>query len=230
MNPDDVVLVALVNSPRDFEIAEREHWYRIPARHAPKFFSGAQYLAFYFTSAFGEMKWSICEYAEVRGHELVRRRDLLPEEPNHKRADDLYYKLQLGEVVRRESPISSKRGRRILFLWTTWQKFCSANEINDLFNKGAAQDKLWDALKESSLDVEREMIVREGRSRYRVDFLIFCPRGRVVVTIDRRLPRWRSTKSFRAMAIAEAELQDRFESVLEQIKHQTQELTEIYKG
>jgi hypothetical protein len=226
MNPDDVVLVALVNNPRDFELAAREHWYRIPARHAPKFFSGAQYLAFYFARAFGELKWSICDYAAVRGHELVRRRDLLPEEPYHKRADELYYKLQIGELVKREPPISSKRGRRILFLWTTWQKFCSADEINDLFQKGPAHDKLWDALKESNLDVDREMIVREGHSRYRVDFLIFCPRGRVAVMIDCALPRRHSTKNFRAVTVAAADLQDHFERVLEQIKRQAQELSE----
>src|SRR6476646_6432969 len=79
MNPDDVVLVALMNTPRDLELATQEHWYRIPAKHAPKFFSGADYLAFYLPSAFRERKWTIDTYATVRGHELVRRVDLIPE-------------------------------------------------------------------------------------------------------------------------------------------------------
>ena len=117
MNPDDVVLVALVNNPRDLELVERERWYRIPVRYAPKYFDGAQYLALYLARAFGDRKWAIDEYAPVRGHELVRRRDLIPDEPDHPRADELYYKLELGPVLKREPPIVSKRGRRVLFLW-----------------------------------------------------------------------------------------------------------------
>jgi hypothetical protein len=177
MNPDDVVLVAFVKSPRDFHIAANEHWYRIPARHAPRFFSGAQYLAFYFGNAFGDMKWSISGYASVRGHELVRRRDLLPQEPSHPHADELYYKLQLGTLLRREPPISSNRGRRILFLWTNWEKFCRAAEIRELFHRSTPRDELWDVKKPPNFQAERDMIVREGRSRYRVDFLSFRPRG-----------------------------------------------------
>jgi hypothetical protein len=228
MNPDDVVLVVLVNNTRDFELAVREHWYRIPARHAPKFFPGAQYLAFYFARAFGEKRWSIHEYAQVRGHELVRRRDLLPDEPEHPRADEPYYKLQLGPLEQREPPIVSKRGRRILFLWTTWEKFSTAHEINDLFHKGPAQDKLWQALKECGLDAEREIILRDGRSHYRVDFLIYCPRGRVAVTINSLLPPVRTTKKLRAVAISEAELEDHFGGILEEIKLQAHELSEDY--
>ena len=228
MNPDDVVLVVLVNNVRDFELAVREHWYRIPTRHTPKFFTGAQYLAFYFAHAFGDRKWSIHDYAEVRGHELVRRRDLLPDEPNHARADDLYYKLQIGELVKREPPISSKRGRRILFLWTSWEKFSAAEEFNDLFHKGPAQDKLWEALKDCDLDAEREMIVREGRSRYRVDFMIYCPLGRVAVLIDSPLPALRSTKKRRAMSISEADLENHFDRILNEIKLQARELGQDY--
>jgi hypothetical protein len=228
MNPDDVVLVALINNARDFDIVQREHWYRIPARHAPKFFNGAQYLAFYFSRAFGEDKWAISRYAPVRGHELARRRDLLPEEPDHPRAEELYYKLQLGAIEKREPPIVSKRGRRILFLWTTWEKFSNARELNDLFHKGPAQDNLWEALRESQLDAEREIFVREGEARYRVDFLIYCPRGRVAVSIGPEKAGVRSRKDFRALAISEDDLEHHFERALDQIKAQARELGEHY--
>ncbi len=229
MNPDDVVLVALLNNPRDFEIVEREHWYRIPERHAPKHFSGAQYLAFYFTSAFGEKKWGIHEYAPVRGHELARRRELLPDEPDHPRANAPYYKLQLGPLERREPPIFSKRGRRVLFLWTTWEKFCSAVELNDLFDKGPAQDKLWDALKASNLDAEREMIVHEGRSRYRVDFMIYCPHGLLAVNIGQALELSSAKKNLNALSFGEDELENHFERVVERIKNQARELGQDYR-
>lgn len=184
MNPDDVVLVALINTPRDLEIATQEHWYRIPAAHAPKYFSGADYLAFYLPAAFRERKWSIDTFATVRGHELVRRVDLIPEEPQHPRANTLYYKLQLGETERREPPIESKRGRRVLFLWTNWEKFSNAREWNDLYLRTPAHEKLWDALRSDNMDIERETFVREGRSRYRVDFLVHLPRGgRIAISL-----------------------------------------------
>lgn len=183
MNPDDVVLVALMNSPRDLVNAVEEHWYRIPMRHAPKYFDGAQYLAFYLPAVFGERKWRIDTYAEVRGHELTTRRDLLPDEPEHPRADELYYKLQLGDVLQREPAILSKRGRRVLFLWTNWDKFSSAREWNDLYLRTPAHDALWSTLTAEALDVERETFVREGHTRYRVDFLIYLGKARVAVSI-----------------------------------------------
>ncbi len=227
MNPDDAVLIVLLNNARDLELVELEQWYRIPARHAPRLFSGAQYLAFYLARAFGERKWTIAEYAPVRGHELVRRRDLFPGEPMHPRAEEHYYKVQLGPLQRREPPIVSKRGRRILFLWTTWSKFSTAREINDLINKGPAEEKLWDALKTSNLDAERDFVVHEKHSRYRVDFLIYCPRGRVAVTIDRPPP-VHSTQNFRAVAFSLQDLEDHFERVLDEIKFQTHELGTSY--
>lgn len=230
MNPDDIVLVALVNHIRDLELAEKEHWYRIPERRAPKFFSGAQYVAFYLASAFGDRKWSICEYADVRGHELVKRRDLIPEEPDHERADDQYFKLQIGPLVKREPPIVSRRGRRILFLWTSWEKFSKAQEINDLFQKGVAQDRLWRALKECDLDTERQVLVREGKTRYRVDFLIYCPNGRVGVSIGQGRVAAIRRRDYRAISITEDELENHFSNVLDRITLAAHDLAVPFMG
>lgn len=224
MNPDDVVLVALVNNPRDLEIVERERWYRIPVRHAPRYFDGAQYLALYLSRAFGERKWAISEYAQVRGHELLRRRDLLPAEQDHPRAEELYYKLQLGPMLRREPPIESRRGRRVLFLWTDWQRFSTAREFNDLFVGTAAVEQLWEALKESGLDAEREMPVREGRSRYRVDFLIYLPHGRLGVRIgdpDTLERRW---QRFRGLTFRQEELEAHLGRAVDRIRKAAREM------
>jgi len=46
---------------------------------------------FYLTKPFGVEAFSIRWYAQVRGHELVTRRDLLPDEPGHPRAEQRYY-------------------------------------------------------------------------------------------------------------------------------------------
>lgn len=206
MDADDVVLVALVKQPRDLDIARTEHWYRIPARHAPARLVQARYLAFYLTKAFGEHKWTIREYAPVRGHELVYRRDLLPNEATHPRADEPYYKLQLGPLIELPRPIVSRRGRRLLFIWTTGDKFSRAVELNDLMGKGAADDALWDALKADGIGAERQITVRDGRARYRVDFWIPCARGNLAIVLGATSQRLPKGKHWRALQFDETEV------------------------
>ena len=228
MNPDDVVLVALVNTLRDLDMAAREHWYRIPAKHAPKFFSGAQYLAFYLPRAFGERKWRIDTYAAVRGHELVRRVDLIPEEPKHPRAHELYYKLQLGEIERREPPIHSKRGRRVLFLWTNWEKFATAREWNDLYLRTPAHEKLYDALRADNLDIERETFIREGHSRYRVDFMIYVPHGKIAVSIGDAPGRENLGKGKVGLTVTPNEIENHLARVQRMIQRTARELKQTF--
>jgi hypothetical protein len=71
-----LVLVAVVNNPRDLEIARLLGWFRIPLRTVPKVIA-VDYLAFYQTGAFGDEKWRIQYIAPVRGHELTTRAELL---------------------------------------------------------------------------------------------------------------------------------------------------------
>ena len=224
MNPDDVVLVALINTPRDLKMATDERWYRIPTKHAPKFFSGAQYLAFYLPSSFRARKWSIDTYATVRGHELVRRVDLFPDEPDHPRANELYYKLQLGETETREPPITSRRGRRVLFLWTNWDKFLQATKWNDLYLRTSAHEKLYDALKADHLEVEREMFVREGRSRYRVDFLVYFPKGKIAVSLGDKSLRERIGAHDFALTVTPGEIENHLARIQRRIQQTAREL------
>jgi hypothetical protein len=172
VDADDAVLVVLVNKPRDLELARTQHWYRIPAKHAPPHFTQARYLAFYLTKAFGDTKWSIREYALVRGHELLRRRDLLPDEADHPRAEEPYYKLQLGSVIALPHPIVSRTSRRLLFFWTTGERFSRAVQMNDLLGKNPVDDALWGAWKEKGSGAERQILLRDARPRYRVDYWI----------------------------------------------------------
>lgn len=128
---DARVLICLVNRPRDLEIARWDHWYRIPCKHAPTDYM-ADILAFYLTAAFGDEKWAIHEYANVRGHELVRRADLFPDEPDHPRANEPYYKMQLGPLQRLSRPIPSLKWRRLSFIQTTGDRFLNALEVGEL--------------------------------------------------------------------------------------------------
>ncbi len=224
VDADDVVLVALLNQPRDLEIIRAERWYRIPAKHAPASLTQTRYVAFYLTKSFGETKWTIREYAPVRGHELVRRRDLFPDQTDHPRANDAYYKLQLGALIELPRPIVSRSGRRLLFIWTTGDKFSRAVEINDLLGKSAADDALWDALKSSGIGAERQISVRDRRARYRVDFWIPCARGDVAIVLGDTPHRLPKGKKWRALQFSETEMLERPAACLANIQKTIREL------
>jgi hypothetical protein len=183
----DRVLVAIMNNRRDFEIARDEGWYRIPQKHAPPSATEAAVLAFYFTKAFADDKWSVRWYGPVRGHELARRRDLFPGEADHPRADEVYYKLQLGPLIELERPIPSLRWRRVNFIETSWDRFTAAEEVNDLYTSGA--DGLFVTLKDEGFWPEREFEVCEEGVDYVVDLAIPCQAGTVAIAVgDRPAP------------------------------------------
>lgn len=136
-----------MNSPRDMEIARLLGWYRIPLRSAPKIV-GVDYLAFYQTSAFSEMKWRIQTLAPVLGHELTTRLELLRDEPHHPHAYQEYYKIQIGSLVHLSQPIIAEGWRRITFFYTTGEYLLRAKTINDLIVHTEERALLWQALRE----------------------------------------------------------------------------------
>lgn len=179
MYPEDRVLVAYVPRLADFALVQTENWYRIPQKHVPKGLY-AEYIAFYFGRHFDGEKWAIHYYAPRLGHELTTRRTLMPHEPEHPRADDLYYKVQLGPLQRLERPIISLRWRRITFIHTTWDRFLDATEINDLFVEGGEYvDRLYATLKDRGIQAERQYRVEEPGVVYEVPLALFCVDGRL---------------------------------------------------
>jgi len=147
IQPTSLVLVAVINNPRDLEIARLLGWYRIPLRTAPKVIA-VDYLAFYQTGAFGDEKWRIQYIAPVRGHELTSRAELLKTEPDHPRAKEEYYKVQLGALERLPQPILAETWRRITFLYTTGEYLLKATTVNDLVVNSDERQLLWQALRE----------------------------------------------------------------------------------
>jgi hypothetical protein len=105
---------------------------------------------------------------------------LIPHEPNHPRANDFYYKVQLGNLQRLEQPILSLRWRRIIFLHTTWDRFQDATEINDLFVEGGDYvNRLYTTLKDRGIQAERQYHVKEAGVAYHVPLTVLCVNGRV---------------------------------------------------
>lgn len=183
MYPEDRVLVGVMPEPRDLDIARERHWYRVPKKTAPRGIH-AEYVAFYFTSKFDvDLRWGIYYFARRTGHELVRRIDLFPEEPEHPRANEQYYLLQLSDLVQKSPPILSRRWRRITFIQTTWDRFLAANEVNDLFSSDSLfVDRAYHALRNRGIYVERSVEIKEKQKTYLVDLLIPCQKGAVMVS------------------------------------------------
>ncbi|HVN53428.1 MAG TPA: hypothetical protein VMT46_03785 [Anaerolineaceae bacterium] len=146
-----LVLVCVLPSPRDLEIARVLGWYRIPLRHAPKVVD-VDYLAFYQTAAFGEAeRWKIQYVAEVRGHELATRGELLRDERDHPRANEEYFKIQIGSLLPLPEPIVADHWRRLTFLYTTGDYLNQARTLNDLVIHSEEREILWSSLRERAL-------------------------------------------------------------------------------
>jgi hypothetical protein len=147
LKPTDLILVCLLPTPRDLEIARLLGWYRIPLRTAPKVVA-VDYLAFYQPSAFGDRGGQIEFIAQVRGHELTTRGELLKDEANHPRAKEEYYKLQIGALEKLKEPVKTDKWKRLTFLYTTGEYLLKARSLNDLVVNGDERQLLWRSLRE----------------------------------------------------------------------------------
>lgn len=137
--------------PRDLEIARLLGWYRIPLRTAPKVVA-VDYLAFYQPSSFGDAAGRIEFVAPVRGHELTTRHELLKDEPDHPRAREEYYKIQLGGLERLPRPVAAEKWKRLTFLYTTGEYLQKAATLNDLVVTSDDRLILWRSLRERALN------------------------------------------------------------------------------
>lgn len=146
------VLVAVLNNEADLRRAAADGWYRIPQRKAPKRI-GADYLAFYQTGAFSahEEAQSITYYAATRRYRLLTRRELLPDEPDHPRAGEYYYRVDVGPLQRLAQPVPAQTYRRVTFIHTTLDRLLTARDVLDLFRKDDPFEQLWGALREHGL-------------------------------------------------------------------------------
>jgi hypothetical protein len=154
----DLILVCLVPTPRDLEIARLLGWYRIPLRSAPKVVA-VDMLAFYQPSSFGEAGGRIEFVASVRGHELTTRAELLKDEADHPRAHEEYYRIQLAGLEELPHPVLAEKWKRLTFLYTTGEYLLNARIINDLVVNSDERALLWRALRERA----------EERQLYRAD-------------------------------------------------------------
>lgn len=178
-------LVGIVPRKDLWPIIEKEKWYHIPVESAPKNAKNVEYLGFYFPSVFGEkLKYKVWYYAKVKKVDVVKRIELFPKEPCHKRADKDYFQFYLDQIKELPKPIPSKRWRRIIHIPTSREKLFTAEEINDLWNTSPLEEKMHREMKKRKIDAERQWFVRVDGQNYCLDFGIFCKNGNIDVECD----------------------------------------------
>jgi hypothetical protein len=146
------VLVVVLNNETDLVHAANTGWYRIPQRRAPRRI-GADYLAFYQTGAFRQQPeaHTISFLAPTRRYRLLTRRELLPDAADHPRANDYYYRIDIGPLERLPHPVRATTFRRLTFIHTTLARLLAAEDVKDLFQTDDPFEQLWSALREHNL-------------------------------------------------------------------------------
>jgi very-short-patch-repair endonuclease len=128
----------------------------------------------------------------VLAHQRLTRAELLPEERDHVRSGQLYHCFQLGPLAELSRPITSRKGRRLLFIPTTHDRLVLAAEINELFAGTPIEDALFAALRREGLWPEREYHVelrrpeakRERPVAHFLDLAVFCRERNLDVECD----------------------------------------------
>jgi hypothetical protein len=168
MYPEDRVLVGVINRRKDFAAARDHGWYRIPVASAPKHID-SEYLAFFFSRSFKEKNGGIHYYAKRTGHELVRRRDLLPDEADHANAEQWYYRIALGPLQAKIPPILNPTNRPIAFIFTTWDRFVAAEAIADLYSTADFYaERVSKVLNRAGLDLRSDQLWHDDEFRQQV--------------------------------------------------------------
>ncbi len=180
-------LIALMPDKNDLEILLREKWYRIrTGKRSPKSVreNYIKHIAFYQPGSFEHDAYIIGWWAEVRNVTNVMREDLFPYISAGDKSGMEYYKVDVDNIEELPNPIYCRRPRRILFINSTYNQFKKAKEINDLFIESPIEEKFWGALKENNIFAERQFPVSSGKTRYRLDFALFCRERKLAIECD----------------------------------------------
>jgi len=144
------------------------------------------YLAFYQPAPFGHWGKRIRYYARVLNHQTVKRSDLLPDESNHPRAHDYYFRLRVGNVKKLPRPIRNIIPRRISFGFTTLNLLLKSKNILQLYKVAPTEQIIEDGLKQAGIKAIAQHYVLSGKKRYCLDFAVFCRQGSIAIECDNK--------------------------------------------
>lgn len=177
-----VALVGVLRNPRDLEILRTERWYRIPVRYAPsRLYS---YLAFYQPATFWRRGKCIRYYARVFERQTTRRDRLLPDEPEHPRAQESYVRIRVGRIQTLRRPIRNIAPRRVTFGFTTLHRLRTARDLLQLYDVTPIEQMVADGLQRAGIKAVAQQVIVDGARRCRLDFAVPCRRGSIAIECD----------------------------------------------
>ncbi len=190
------VLVAIMNTKRDYKILREQGWYRVPVKSV-KWPWPPKWVAFYQTRIFGDEAYAVNYYGHVHDIRPAKRTELFPKEKLNSKSDKQYYQIWFDSLEPLYRPIYSRRWRYIVFIPTTWDKFYQAAEINDLYHESRLEDRLWAELKFRQIDAERQLDIKLKQKHYKLDFAVFCQQGNIDIEVDGEI--WHSGEERRSL-------------------------------
>ncbi len=179
------VLIGIIGREKDLDILLKKKWYRIPVANMPR--RRFSWLAFYHTSKLSRLGKKIQYYAKVEPERVQRlaRRELLPDEPRHARADDSYYKFCFSTIRKLRRPIRNSTGMRMVFGFTTLPRLLKFKSLPNLFGVRPLERIFRKLLKKNDIPFMAEYsIMSRHKIRYRLDLAIFCKKGKINVECD----------------------------------------------
>ena len=179
------VLVAVIRRKKDLGILLNERWYRVPVSKLPcrRF----NWIAFYQTSALGNEGKLVKYYARVKRRPKYLRRDLLPDEMNHPKADARYYKFHLSKIRHLKHPLKNKTSMRVTFGFTTLPRILKFRSLSGLFGIRPLERIFRKMLKKNDIPFIAEYPIKSrNHTRYRLDVAIFCKNGKIDIECDQQ--------------------------------------------
>jgi len=179
---EPVALIGILKDRRDLGLLLHRRWYRIPLAHAPR--RRFSHLAFYQPAGFGKRGKAIRYLAPVLGKMVARRRDLIPDEPDHRRANDRYVVYRVGKPLKLPEPVRNISLRRVTFAYTALRRLFESHDVLEVFGVPPIEAMMKKEFDRAGLAALPEFTVSGPQARYRLDFAIFCARGPLAVECD----------------------------------------------
>lgn len=179
----NVVLVGVLKDKRDLEILLNKFWYRIPVSHAPK--RRFDYLAFYQPLEFAQDGKCIRYFAKIKNLETLKRIELIPDEPEHELAQEPYYKFSFAKIHKLKTPIRNVVPRRVNFGYTTLEKLKHSKDMLELYSIAPTEQIIQHLMLDEGISFcAQYYILLSSKKRYRLDFAIFCNKGKIAIECD----------------------------------------------
>ena len=180
---ENAVLIAVVKNKRDLNFILKDHWYRIPLKHAPK--KEFSYLAFYGPDS-GKLGKKISYYAKIKTIETKYRYNILPRELSHPRVNEKYLYIELNKIYKLPKPIRNISRRRVTFAFTTLPKLKKAKTILELYEIPPIEEMFEKALKKSGIKYKREFTTTIKGKKFRLDFAILGKSHKIAIECDNK--------------------------------------------